>query len=279
MQPVTYYMFSKNICWMDEKWATSNCGFWEALSYVWWSIHSAWVRKYLLNEKSRWYDFNFTSEEAEAQGSQGRILAVVGVDSVPEPMLSAVHTLSHLILITALQDGCQQPVWPLLSVVKILHSARSLSAGLFNSGLLVCLKGLMSFQLKAKKVAILVILCGFIVGEQMWESHEIFWNIKSSYIPSYFFNSMSIPVWHPEMSNNLYPSSSAFFSIFFFFLSFIIKMSQEITEFRTLCEMLHMYWLIVLLFQLWMVNNIIPILQMRRLRLTVVKSTFSKLHS
>lgn len=32
----------------------------------------------------------------------------------------------------------------------------------------------MSFQLKAKKVAILVILCGFIVGEQMWESHEIF---------------------------------------------------------------------------------------------------------
>ena len=75
------------------------------------------------------------------------------------------------------------------------------------------------------------------------------------------------------------PSSSAFFSIFFFFLSSIIKMSQEITEFRTLCEMLHMYWLIVLLFQLWMVNNIIiPILQMRRLRLTVVKSTFSKLH-
>ena len=133
MQPVTYYMFSKNICWMDEKWTTSNCGFWEALSYVWGSIHSAWVRKYLLNEKSRWYDFNFTSEEAEAQGSQGRILAVVGVNSVPEPMLSAVCTLSHLILKTALQDGCQQSVWTLLSLVKILSSARSLSAGLFNS--------------------------------------------------------------------------------------------------------------------------------------------------
>ena len=112
----------------------------------------------------------------------------------------------------------------------------------------------------------------------MWESHEIFWNIKSSCIPS------STP-WPSQFGIQKCqtistPYSSPFSCIFFFFLSSITKMSQEITEFRTLCEMLHMYWLIVLLFQLWMVNNIIiPILQMRRLRLTVVMSTFSKLHS
>ena len=146
----------------------------------------------------------------------------------------------------------------------------------------------------------------------MWESHEIFWNIKSSYIPS------STP-WPSQFGIQKCqtistPYSSPFSCIFFFFLSSITKMSQEITEFRTLCEMLHMYWLIVLLFQLWIVNNIIipilqmrrltwcemlhmywlivllfqlwmvnniiiPILQMRRLRLTVVMSTFSKLHS
>ena len=111
----------------------------------------------------------------------------------------------------------------------------------------------------------------------MWESHEIFWNIKRSYVPS------STP-WPSQFGiqkcQTISTPSSSPFSCIFFFLSSITKMSQEITEFRTLSEMLHMYWLIVLLFQLWMVNTIIiPILQMRRLRLTVVTSTFSKLHS
>lgn len=43
------------------------------------------IRKYLLNEESRWYDFNFTNEEAEAQGSRGRIFATVVISSVPDP--------------------------------------------------------------------------------------------------------------------------------------------------------------------------------------------------
>lgn len=104
----------------------------------------------------------------------------------------------------------------------------------------------------------------------MWESHEIFWNIKSSYIPS------SAP-WPSQFGIQKCqtvsaPFSSPFSRIFFFFSSSITKMSQEISEFRTLCEMLHMYWLTVLLFQLWMVSNIIiPTLQMRSLRLTVLR--------
>ena len=104
----------------------------------------------------------------------------------------------------------------------------------------------------------------------MWESHEIFWNIKSSYIPS------STP-WPSQFGIQKCqtvsaPFSSPFSCISFFFLSSITKMRQEISEFRTLWEMLHMYWLTVLLFQLWMVNNIIiSILQMRSLRLTVLR--------